>query len=360
MKDIHYPNLIRVLVVEDSDTARELLIHIFNSDPAIQVVGAVTDGVEAVSAAERLRPDVISMDIHLPKMDGFTATRKIMETCPTRIIMVTASAIPHEIASSFNAIEAGALTVLPRPLGFHHPDYLESSKTLIDTVKLMAEIKVVKRRNYATSVSPNPYPPLPLTQSPIQLIVIGASTGGPLILQTILANLSKNLPVPVVIVQHISKGFVVGFAEWLSHTTSYTVQIATHGEIAKPNVAYLAPDDMHIKITKNNILLLSNDPDEYNLRPSIAYLFRATATEFSARAVGVLLTGMGRDGAKELKLMRDSGCVTIAQNEETSIVYGMPAEAVKLNAATYVLPPLEIAALLNQLTLLPTNQELSP
>jgi two-component system chemotaxis response regulator CheB len=362
------PAIIRVLVVEDSATARELLVHILNSDPAIQVVGVAGSGEEGVAAAQHLLPDVITMDVHLPSMDGFLATRKIMETCPTRIIMVTASSVPNKVAETFQVLEAGALTILARPLGIRDPDYLASAKVLVDTVKLMSEVKVVKRWAQAgkpTARSPYHVPAIALpdstkTNTEIKLVVIGASTGGPIALQTILSNLPENFPIPILIVQHISNGFSAGFAEWLGSTSKNPVCIATHGEIMRPGVVYLAPDDRHVKTVKNNHIELSEDASEYSMRPSISYLFRSVVKEYGAHAVGILLTGMGRDGAIELLQMRQAGSITIAQNEESSVIFGMPGEAVKLNAAIHILSPIDIAILLKQLagSLAMTNRSL--
>jgi two-component system chemotaxis response regulator CheB len=352
---------IRILVVDDSPVARDLLTYLFNSDPQLQVIGVAASGEQAVEAAQRLRPDVISMDIHLPKMDGYEATRAIMETCPTRIVMVTATANPHEVAATFHALEAGALTILGKPIGPSHPGYAEMADELIRTIKLMAEVQVVKRWTRKAGAAPASgtheaardraaaHPP---SQRPeIRVVAIGASTGGPIALQTILKRLPKSFAVPILIVQHISGGFSDGLAEWLGRTSGFPVRIPRHGEAAVAGTAYFAPDDLHLQIASDGRIVLSDAPPEYGSRPSVACLFRAVATAFGANAAGVLLTGMGRDGAKELKQMHDVGAVTIAQDRESSIVYGMPGEAVRLNAATYVSTPEEIASTLDWLVM---------
>jgi two-component system, chemotaxis family, protein-glutamate methylesterase/glutaminase len=351
---------IRVLVVDDSPVSRDLLVYLFNSDTDLQVIGVASDGEQAVSMAQRLQPDVISMDIHLPKMNGYEATRKIMETCPTRIVMVTATANPHEVAATFHALEAGALTILDKPIGPSHPDFAEMRDELLRTIKLMAEVQVVKRWGRkaapATPVAHGKAPgahaqgqgrsPSP---SEIRLVAIGASTGGPLALQTILSRLPRAFSVPIVIVQHISGGFSAGLAEWLGRTSGYPVRISMHGEAVQPGIAYFAPDDFHMQVTTDGRIALSDAPPEHGSRPSVSCLFRSVATAFGPNAVGVLLTGMGKDGARELKQMLDAGATTIAQNKESSIVFGMPGEAVKLNAATYVSTPEDIASTLDWL-----------
>ena len=185
--------------------------------------------------------------------------------------------------------------------------------------------------------------------SDIRLLAIGASTGGPPVLQTLLAGLPKPCPVPVVIVQHISAGFVQGLADWLSATTGMPVQIARHCEIAQPGTAYLAPDGCQMSIGTDCRIICGPEPAEHGLRPSVSFLFRSIARHFGAKAMGVLLTGMGRDGAEELKLMRDAGAMTFAQDKESSVVHGMPGEAIRLEAATHVGNPEHIAAMLHAL-----------
>lgn len=344
--------MIKVLIVEDSPVAREFLTYILTSDPAVQVVGTARNGAEALDVVKEKRPDVITMDIHMPIMDGFEATRRIMETVPTPIVIVSGSIGATEVASTFRAIEAGALAVVRRPPGMNHDAFEEGSRELIRTVKLMSEIKVVRR--VPRPALGHPSVPLPRTLKPkadsvIQLIAIGASTGGPPVLQKVLSGLPRDLPVPVLIVQHIAKGFVQGFAEWLSGAAHFPVHIASHGEAALPGHGYVSPDELHMGVASGLRIMLSGEPPEHGLRPSVAYLFRSVAQVLGPSAVGVLLTGMGIDGAEELKCMKDAGATTIAQDEESSVVHGMPGEAIKLGAATHILSAEGIAALLTTL-----------
>lgn len=340
---------IRVLLVEDSPVARLLLTHLLGSDPRLALAGVADDGEAGVAAAARLRPDVVIMDIHLPKLDGFSAARRIMETCPTRIVMVTASTAPQDVAATFQALEAGALAVLAKPVGPGDPAFETLAAELLQTVKLMAEVPVVRRWPRRV-VPPAPaVPPAVVAAADMRVVALGASTGGPLVLQAILARLDKDFPVPLLIVQHISPGFTVGFVEWLGNSTGYPVRIAAHGEPAMAGRAYVAPSGVHMRLLANGCIDLADAPAEHGLKPSVSYLFRALATTFGRAAIGVLLTGMGRDGAQELKMLRDAGAVTIAQDSESSIVFGMPGEAVKLGAAGYVLAPEAIAATLQRL-----------
>ena len=342
--------MIRVLIVEDSPVAREFLTYILTSDPAIQVVGTANNGVEALKSLEKNRPDVITMDIHMPLMDGFEATRRIMETIPTPIVIVSGSTGANEVSGTFRAIEAGALAVVRRPPGINHEEFEKDSRELIQTVKLMSEIKVVKRisRVYKALEAIRPAQPLQRTTG-IQAIAIGASTGGPLVLKDILSGLPRDFPVPVLIVQHIAKGFVEGFTEWLSGASQFPLSVASHGERLAPGHGYIAPDDFHMGLDYGLKIVLSGFAPKNSIRPSVSFLFRSMAQVLGPAAVGVLLTGMGRDGAEELKTMKDNGAITIAQNEESSVVYGMPGEAIKLGAAIYVLPPKSIAATLTDL-----------
>jgi two-component system chemotaxis response regulator CheB len=184
----------------------------------------------------------------------------------------------------------------------------------------------------------------------VNLVAIGASTGGPLVLQTVLSGLPGNFSLPVLIVQHMAAGFIQGFVEWLTPTSALPLHVATHGEQILPGHAYIAPDGFQMKLELGKRLSLTKDEPENGHRPSVSYLFRSVADLCGPKAVGVLLTGMGKDGAEELKRMREKGAVTIAQDQESSVVHGMPGEAIRLEAATYVLPPHRIAAALANLS----------
>jgi len=340
---------IKVLVVDDSPVARELLIHILNSDPEIQVIGTASNGEEAMAVTKHLSPDVITMDIHMPKMDGYEATRRIMETDPLPIVIVTGSAGVKEVSMAMRVIEAGALAVVQKPGGFGHQDYQSDVSRFIQTVKLMSEVKVVRRRAFPRRETILPIEVKLERPSEIHLVAIGASTGGPPVLQTILSKLPTNFPVPVLIVQHMAAGFIEGFVEWLGQTSSLPVHVATHGEYILPGHVYLAPDGFAMKPDRYGRISLARGETENGLCPSVSSLFRSVAEVFGKNAVGILLTGMGKDGAEELRLMKEKGAITIAQDKESSVVHGMPGEAINLNAAMYVLAPEKIAAVLSGL-----------
>jgi two-component system chemotaxis response regulator CheB len=347
--------LIKVLVVEDSPVVREFLVYLLGSDPDIRVVGTVNNGEQALEAVKRHHPDVITMDIHMPKMDGLEATRRIMETDPTPIVIVSGSTDPHDVAMTFRAMEAGALVVLGRPAGIGHPDHATTARELVQTVKLMAEVKVVRRWPQTRRAPHMPSAAKALVDIParvpakIKVIAMGASTGGPPVLQTILAMLPKDLPVPVLIVQHMATGFITAFVEWLAQSSSLPVHVATHGAYLVPGHVYVAPDEFQMKVAYGGRVVLTKDEPENGLRPSVSYLFRSLAEVYGGDVVAGLLTGMGRDGAEELRRLKEKGAVTFAQDKDSSVVHGMPGEAIKLDAATFILAPDKIAAVLTNL-----------
>lgn len=329
---------IKVLVVDDTAVTRMLLVHLLESDPAIRVVGAVADGQAAVEFVQAEQPDVVLMDIHMPGLDGFEATRRIMETQPVPIVICSATTNPTEVATTFRLLEAGALACVAKPVSRDHPDFESLTANLLQTVRLMSEVKVVRRWARYRRLTAVPQTYESRVAADVRLIGIGTSTGGPPVLQAILSSLPKEFPVPLLIVQHIASGFLPGLIEWLDQTTGLRVHIAAHGVRPLPGHAYLAPDDFHLGVDTTGRMILSHEEPENGLRPAVSYLFRSLAETCGPASIGVLLTGMGKDGARELKLLRDVGADTIAQDHATSIVHGMPGEAIALGAAGHVLP----------------------
>jgi two-component system chemotaxis response regulator CheB len=345
--------MIKVLIVEDSAVVRQHLKNILEEDGSIRIVGMAENGEESLTFVQKQKPDVVTMDIHMPVMNGLDATRRIMETHPVPIVIVSASYDHEDVDKSFRAMEAGAIAIVEKPLGEGHPDYDSTAKTLVQTVKLMSEVKVVKRwaksrfSNTTDTAIPEIIPWQ--TTNNIQIVTIGASTGGPPVLQAILSGLPQKFPVPILVVQHIARGFLEGMVAWLGQTTPLPIHIAAYGDRPLPGHVYFAPDNFHMEIRGNRIVL-NKDKPEYGIRPSVSHLFRSTANVFGENMIGVLLTGMGRDGAEELKIMKEKGAITIVQDEESSVVYGMPGEALRLDAAIYVLPPHKMAPALKSLT----------
>jgi two-component system chemotaxis response regulator CheB len=343
--------MINVLVVEDSRSTREFLVHVLEADPQIRVIDTAADGEEALASVSAHRPDVILMDIHLPGIDGFEATRQIMSSHPVPIVVCTAGTDANEVQTAMRALEAGALAALKKPGGLADPGARADAAALIRTLKLMSEVRVVRRwaRKETAPARAASADPRPARREGVAIVAIGASTGGPPAIAQILSALPHSFPAPILIVQHISAGFVTGFAEWLSSASGLPVNVARGGQTALPGHVYLAPDDHHLRVGLHDELQTTRDEPLNGLRPSAGVLFRSVADGFGRRAVGVLLSGMGRDGAAELKLMADRGALTIAQDEESCVVFGMPAEAIRLGAAMQVLPPKKIAAVLSAL-----------
>lgn len=340
---------VKVLVVDDSPVARELLVHILSSDPGIKVVATASCGSEAIDALETHRPDIVTMDVHMPGgLDGFETTRRIMETQPVPVVIVSGAVDPKESAVAFRALDAGALAILERPVGMLHPSHATEARKLVQTVKAMSEVRVIRRWGKPRPSEPAPAAPAvaSLPHGAVRIVAIGVSTGGPPVLHTILAALPKPFPVPILIVQHISAGFLEGLTNWLTTTTGVPVHIARNDEVVLPGCAYLAPDGHHMGVDRHGTIVLSDEPPDHGLRPSVAHLFRSVASAYGRSAVGILLTGMGRDGADELKQMRMKGALTVAQDKESSVVHGMPGEAIKIDAAVHVLPPERIASTL--------------
>jgi two-component system chemotaxis response regulator CheB len=347
--------VIRVLIVEDSPVVRELLTHILGSDPEIEVVGTAENGAVGVEMASRLAPDIITMDIYMPVMDGYEATRRIMRDHPLPVVVVSESFDKKEVEGSFRAIEAGALTILRKPVGIGHPDHERMARELIRTVKLMSEAKVVRRWRSAgdgadSRVSSPPEPILSGGSPGIEVVVIGASTGGPVVIQTLLSGIPGNFPVPILFVQHMADGFIRGFVDWLNRTSNLPVRIAEENEHILPGKVYVAPSGSQMILRPGGRISYTKDAGEYGLCPSVSHLFRSAAKVYGANALAVLLTGMGRDGVAEMKMLKDLGAVTIAQDKESSVVFGMPGEAVRIGAVTHILSPDRIVKEIVRLT----------
>ena len=338
---------INVLLVDDSKVAQLLLTHILESDPQIRVIGAVGDGEAALEFVSARTPDVILMDIQMPAMEGFEVTRRIMQTQPVPIVVCTATTNTQDVATTFRVLEAGAVACVGKPVGREHADFDVMAENIRQTVKLMSEVKVVRRwaRGRAAAVPAPTARPARLTGVPdgVTVVGIGASTGGPQVLQQILTGLPKTFPVPILIVQHIAQGFLPGLAEWLNQTTALQIHIGAHGVSPLPGHVYLAPDEYHMGLSASGRILLTKEEPQNHLRPAVSHLFRSLADVCGPAAVGVLLTGMGKDGAAELKRMKDHGAVTVAQDRESSVVHGMPGEAIRLGGATHVWPADRIA-----------------
>ena len=343
---------LRVLVTEDSVVARALLVSIINRDPGLEVVGEARDGEQAVKLVAELEPDVITMDVHMPKVDGLEATRRIMAETPTPIVVISAID-PKDVKMSFEAMGSGALAVLAKPSGPTASDFNERASEIVSTVKNMAEVRVVKRRPRLAapqSAIRNPQsPPAPESTAPpvgrrrVDLVAIGSSTGGPDALGKIICALPANAPVPILIVQHITVGFHQGLVDWLNNVTPLSVKLGEEGHRPVAGEVILAPGEHHMSVDGAKRIKLTAESPIRGHRPSATHLFRSVAQVYAANALGVILTGMGDDGADGLVELRRAGSWVIGQDEATCVVYGMPREAAARGAVSEVLPLPEIA-----------------
>jgi two-component system chemotaxis response regulator CheB len=348
-------NKVRVLVVEDSATVRGRLLEILESDASIEVVGAADNGKDAISLCEGKRPDVISMDMMLPAMTGLAATEYIMAHCPTPILIVSASVNRGELFRTYEALAAGAVDVLEKPRGDEPEGVWE--RNYLSTLKLVAKIKVIThplgRMKHREGAYRTPEP-TKLTRpkgSGTEVVGIGASTGGPGAIVEILKGLPADFALPILLVLHINEPFGVAFADWLDAQTGRRVAHAIDGQDVREiagRVA-MAPGHSHL-VVRNGKLHLTKDEERHSCRPSVDVLFESLAREYGAHSAGCLLTGMGRDGAQGLLDIRKAGGLTIAQDESTSVIYGMPREAVLLGAAQHVLRIEEIGPAIASLT----------
>lgn len=342
---------IRVLVVDDSSVFRLFITYILNSDTEIEVVGMAHDGIEALEMVPVLKPDIITIDVNMPRLGGFETTERILHIHPVPIIIISGTYSPTETAMTFNALKAGAVTILPKPEGIGHPNHETSVKQFIKMVKTMSEVKVIRRTKRAMFIenSDKLLNISSLHNTKVEIIAIGASAGGPPVLQEILLGLKANFPIPIIIVQHIDSGFTEGFCTWLRSTTSKNVVVAKTNDVLQPNTIYLPAGDHHLAVRNNGTLELNQNTPEHSCRPSVSHLFRSVKAIYGNHAVGILLTGMGNDGSVELKELRDSGAVTIVQNAATVLINGMPGEAKKIGGAMFEFSPTQIIEYLNQI-----------
>jgi two-component system, chemotaxis family, protein-glutamate methylesterase/glutaminase len=347
---------IRVLVVEDSLTVRKYLCEVLRSDPGIAVVGEASDGSRAIELCRSLRPDVVTMDMMLPVMSGLAATEYIMAHYPTPILIVSASTNRGELFKTYEALAAGALDVLEKPAADDGDAVW--ARQFLATIKVVARIRVITHPRARLGLLGRAETTLPMASAPhaagCEVVAIGASTGGPAAIVDILRMLPPSFPVPVLFVLHIAEPFATAFADWLDGQTSHRVSYAKEAQIirAHSGQVLMAPPEAHLTVSGGRARLTLTPP-RHSCRPSIDVLFESIAREYGAAATACLLTGMGRDGAAGLLEVRRAGGLTIAQDEATSVVYGMPREAAILGAAERILPLGEIGPALTTIVTSP-------
>jgi two-component system chemotaxis response regulator CheB len=342
---------IRVLVVEDSAVIRQLLEHIIGADPRLEIAAVVASGEEALKVLNALSPDVISMDIRLPGMNGLEATRRIMSEKPTPIVVVANSIESEDFNITVNALNAGALTVLEKPAGPTSAHYQALAQRLCTQLAIMSQVKVVRRRGEVKRLQPERDWPLPVRYGDYRMLGIVSSTGGPSALAHLLTGLGPDFPLPILLVQHIGCHFLEGFASWLQGICPFSVNVVRGPERPEHGHIYVAMGDHHLRLGAEHVETDTADPVSLQ-RPSGTILFESMASTLGRKALGVVLTGMGDDGASGMLKLRQSGAYTIAEDASTAVVYGMPAEAVRLGAVCESLPLPAIARRLRELTIL--------
>jgi two-component system chemotaxis response regulator CheB len=347
---------IRVLVAEDSLFARSVLVKILESDPRIKVIGVARNGKEAVEMVATLRPDVVTMDIRMPVMDGFQATQSIMAENPTPILVISASVASEDLKISFNAIQAGALDIIEKPRGNLSSGYEKLGREIVRRVKMVAEIKVFRHLSGRLQRPLSWEAPASPGGKAEFAVAIGASTGGPSALLAILQAVPAGFPAPVLITQHISEGFGRGCAEWLDRNSALEVKVAEEGDRLRAGVAYFAPDRGLLELRGKWDVAIRPQKVRQGRQP-IDAMIGSVAEAWREKAVGVVLTGMGNDGTEGLRRVKALGGRTVAQDEKSSVVFGMPRAAIEAGVADQVLPLDEIASGILRLVSPPGGRE---
>ena len=341
---------IRVLLVDDSSSSLKYLSCIIQADEYLEVCGTAKNAEEALLQIKRLKPDVVTMDINMPGWDGYKTTRHIMETQPLPIVIISSYFDPLDTEKAFQAMQAGAVAALPKPPNPYHAQYQASVSKLLRTIRNMSQVKVIRRLDSGTYVNKKiiktPKNDFLRPAHNIRIIAIGASTGGPVVLQQILSGLPPDFPIPILVVQHIAQDFLQGMLQWLNNSIKLQGIIPEQNSKVRKGGFYLAPESVHMGIDSAGLVQLQDTAEEYGVRPSVAHLFRSVAKSYGSGALGILLSGMGKDGALELKSIREKGGMTIAQSKESALINGMPGEAVKLGAAVQTMSSEEIAEFL--------------
>jgi len=353
---------INVLVVDDSSFMRKSLSTLLSHDPQIEVIGTAPDGRFALKKLEQMCPDVITLDVEMPGMDGITTLAKIMEQRPTPVLMVS-SLTQQSAAVTMQALDLGAVDFVAKPSGQISLDIDTVSGPIIAKVKAAAraDVRKLMRRTAGTPTPaewgsapvPKPEPPArprPELGGPVtQLVAVGVSTGGPTTLMSILPKLPADLPASIMLVQHMPGGFTRSFAERLDQVSSIRVKEAEHGDQLRNGSAFVAPGGNHMTVTSERTLRISKEPHDTLHTPSVDVMMQSVIQVFGPRAVGVLLTGMGKDGAESMAALRRRGAHTIAESEKTAVVYGMPREAAARGGAEFVVPADHVAEKLVEL-----------
>lgn len=337
-----------VLLVEDSPVALEILERLLSSSPDIKVVGKARNGQEALALIPKVQPKVICTDLHMKGMDGLEFTKQVMANDPRPILVISTSVQKEDIHTIFELLQAGAVDVFPKPSTGLASDYEQVKRDLISKIKILSGVTVFTKRQQPSvkAIEVNTATAFANITRSMRVVAIGASTGGPQAVHKILAQLPADFPVPIICTQHISEGFLQGLVDWLASECKVKVKIAQVGESPLPGTVYFAPDKSHLELDAQGKFIYSSSLPVDGHCPSITVTFKSIAKFYGRAAAGVLLTGMGRDGAEGMRAIAQVGGLTVAQDEKTCVVFGMPKEAIALHAVQHVLPIQEIAPVL--------------
>jgi two-component system chemotaxis response regulator CheB len=340
---------IRVLLVEDSQLTLVILRRILKSSPQIEVVGEARTGLEALELIPKVQPDVICTDLHMPQMDGLEFTSEVMALYPRPILVISSWVHEEDNPHVFQLLQAGALDIFPKPSAGLSTDNKLLNQELINKIQILAGVKVFKKKRKPPSQVKRLETFSSKSYLKPKIVAIGASTGGPQVINELFAQLPSDFPVPVICVQHICLGFLQGFIDWLATSCRLPIQIAQPRDTPKPGTIYFPPEQQHLELDDKGRFICSNSPPLDGHRPSVTVTFKSVAKFYGRATVGILLTGMGRDGAEGMQYIAQAGGLTIAQDEATSVIFGMPKEAIDLGAAKLVLPIQAIAPRLLEL-----------
>lgn len=343
---MHNKPPIRVLLVDDSQISRDFLRDIIEATDDICVVGEAHNGQQAVTMVEQLRPDIVCMDLEMPVMSGAEAIDQIMHRKAVPILVVSGE---DDAQKAYEALSLGALEVMKKPR-FTQQDVTEFT----NKIRLLAGVPVItrmRRMSYKPELNQAPQDADATPQSFKQVIAIACSTGGPQALSYLLAHLDTNLQVPILICQHMSDGFVDGMAQWLSGFSSLPIKVATHGERLEAQQVYLSPSEQHMTVDASHRIKLLERQATDIYRPCCNYLFDSVAQHFGRHAIALIMTGMGRDGASGMQKIKDSGGITLAQDEASSVIFGMNHEAISLGCVDKIIGLDKLPHQLNQLVL---------
>ncbi len=350
--------MIKVLIVEDSIVTQRILVALLEDEPGIEVVGIAENGVQAVEMCHKLQPDLVTMDVYMPQLDGIQATRRIMQECPTRIVIISSMANSADLARSFEAMSVGAIELIEKPYGALQGNYSQVKAELTRVLKKMIQARPLAQLTWQSTRSTPPaeaaygldneFKSEPLDQIPRDfvpaVVCIGGSTGAPAVLERILSGLPDGFSIPIVIVQHISSGFVPSMAAWLDSCTPLRVGVADKASVLEPGAAIVAPGDHHLRLVRDRkVRLVPPQPEARHIPvPSVDMLFESAAEVYGGHGLGIILSGMGTDGAAGLLAMRHTRAVTLGQDETSSVVYGMPKAAAENGAVMQELTPRQI------------------